>query len=65
NKNTSALLLESAEEKKNKYIFNWAMIPMTRAIDTLVITLKDEESQVGKVLKELSIICNDYVVWVE
>jgi len=64
-KNTSALLLESAEEKKNKYIFNWAMIPMTRAIDTLVITLKDEESQVGKVLKELSIICKDYVVWVE
>lgn len=63
--NSDALLLESLEEKKSKYILNWALIPMTRAIDTLVITLKDEDSRVGKMLKKISLACKDYVTWIE
>ncbi len=59
-----ALLLESPEERKKKYLFNWAMIPLTRAIDTLIITLKDANSEIGKQLKEIADECSDYVMWV-
>lgn len=59
-----ALLLESPEERKKKYLFNWAMIPLTRAIDTLIITLKDSDSKVGKLLKEIADENSDYVMWV-
>lgn len=58
-----ALLLESPEEKKKKYLFNWAMIPLTRAIDTLVITVKDLKSDTAKLLMQISNECNDYVMW--
>ena len=58
-----SLLLESPEERKRKYVYNWAMIPFTRAIDTLIITIKDKESQTGKILKEISNKCRDYVSW--
>lgn len=57
------LLLESTGEKKLKYLLNWALIPLTRAIDTLVIGLKDENSQIGRILKEIAIDCEDYVIW--
>lgn len=33
--------------------WRWCMIPITRPIDTLVITLRNEESRVGKVLATL------------
>lgn len=59
-----ALLLESPEERKKKYLFNWAMIPLTRAIDTLIITLKDSNSEIGKLLKEIADENSDYVMWV-
>lgn len=60
---SNSLLLESKEERKQKYLFNWTMIPLTRAIDTLVITIKDQDSEIGKMLKEISKECEDYVTW--
>ncbi len=59
-----ALLLESPEEKKKKYLFNWAMIPLTRAIDTLIIVIKDMDSEEARCFKEISNVCNDYVMWI-
>lgn len=58
-----SLLLESPEERKRKYIYNWAMIPFTRAIDTLIITIKDKESQTGRLLRKIANECRDYVSW--
>lgn len=58
------LLLETPEERKNKYLYNWAMIPLTRAIDTLVITLRDEKSPTGILLKEISKDYPDYINWI-
>lgn len=58
------LMLESPEERKRKYLYNWAMIPLTRAIDTLVITIRDPESEAGRLLKELSADCPDFVSWI-
>ena len=31
----------------------WALMPLTRAIDTLVITLKDPNSEVGQIIKKM------------
>ena len=57
----NALFLQSAEETKKKYLLNWALLPMTRAIDTLIITLKDENSKYSKSLIELADRHPDYV----
>ena len=45
-------------------IENWLMIALTRAIDTLVITLKNPFSKEGKVLKVLADEYSDYVTWI-
>ena len=59
----NSLLLESPEERKKKYLYNWAMIPLTRAIDTLIITLKNPQSKMASFLKEVANDCEDYVMW--
>ena len=56
-----SLLLESMEDRLKKYLYNWAMIPLTRAIDTLIITLKNPESEVGRILKEIEEQHRDFV----
>lgn len=58
-----SLLLESPEEHKKKYIYNWVMIPLTRAIDTLVITLSDCESEIGRTLKSIADENPDFITW--
>lgn len=58
------LMLESPEERKRKYLYNWAMIPLTRAIDTLVITIKDPNSKAAKLLREIAEEHPDFVNWV-
>lgn len=60
----NALLLESPQERKRKYLYHWAMIPLTRAIDTLVITIRDPNSPVGKRLYQIAQECADYVSWI-
>lgn len=57
------LMLESPEERKRKYLYNWAMIPLTRAIDTLVITIKDPNSKTAKLLREIAEEHPDFVNW--
>lgn len=55
------LILESPQERKKKYLYNWAMIPLTRAIDTLIITIKDLHSPVGEMLYQVAQEQMDYV----
>lgn len=59
-----SLMLESPAERKKKYLYNWAMIPLTRAIDTIVITLKNPNSTVGNILHQIAKECPDYVTWI-
>lgn len=59
----SVLLLESREEQFSKYILNWILMPLTRGIDTIIISLKDIDSEVGKILKTMSEEYADYVQW--
>lgn len=58
-----ALMLESPMERKKKYLYNWAMIPLTRAIDTLIITIKDPTSETARLLKKLSEEHSDFISW--
>ncbi|MBS6194492.1 MAG: AAA family ATPase [Clostridiales bacterium] len=60
----NSLLLESPEERKKKYLYNWSMIPLTRGIDTIVITLKNQESTVGRLLKNIASECSDFISWI-
>ena len=57
----NALLLESAAEQKKKYLLNWALIPMTRAIDTLILVLRDQHSSFSKSILECANHLPDYV----
>ena len=59
----SALFLESAEEKRMKYLLNWALIPLTRAIDTCVIILDDNASKIAEILKHLANDNPDYITY--
>jgi hypothetical protein len=57
------LELESPEEKKNRYVFMWSLIPLTRAIDTLVITIKDRNSEISNKLYELYRANTEFIEW--
>jgi hypothetical protein len=57
------LELESPEEKKNRYIYMWSLIPLTRAIDTLVITIKDKNSDTAKKLYEVYKENSKFIEW--
>ncbi|MFD1874445.1 hypothetical protein [Hymenobacter bucti] len=57
------LALDSLEERRNRYTYMWTLIPLTRAIDTLVITLKDKNSPIAKKLYELYKHNSDFVEW--
>ncbi|MBI9060281.1 MAG: hypothetical protein JEZ01_21115 [Labilibaculum sp.] len=61
--NNQTLMLETEEERKNKFVYLWGLIPLTRAIDTLVITIKDENSLVAKNLKNIYQKNKDYIEW--
>lgn len=57
------LELESPEEKKNRFVYMWSLIPLTRAIDTLVITIKDKDSDFAKKLYELYQENSEFIEW--
>ena len=51
----------SKEEQAKQIAWRWAMIPLTRPIDTLVITLRDESSEASKVVLLAAKECMDFV----
>lgn len=62
---TNELALETLEEKRNRFVYLWSLIPLTRAIDTLIITIKDKNSDVYKFLKDTYKKYPDFVEWIE
>lgn len=49
------------DEQINKMLYTWCLMPLTRAIDTLVIEIEDMNSQIGKILRTLSNEYNDII----
>lgn len=56
-----AFLLESKEDKRKRYLINWLLLPLTRAIDTIIITLKDPGSDISKKILSLAENHPDYM----
>lgn len=61
----NSLLLESAEDVRLKNMINWLLIPLTRAIDTIVITISDPDSSTAKTLRKLANKNPDYIRYIE
>lgn len=53
------------DEARVDFAKRWLMIPLTRAIDTLVIHISDPESYIGTVLRELRDRYPEEIQWVE
>jgi hypothetical protein len=62
---STELTIETFEEKRDRFVYLWSLIPLTRAIDTLIITIKDKNSKVGKALRKVYEQNPDYVQWIE
>lgn len=45
-----------------KYVYTWALMPLTRPVDRLVITLEDPNSEIGTILYNLS-KRYDFIKW--
>lgn len=59
------LVLKSLEDRRKEFAANWLLIPLTRSIDTLVIQIKDSDSFIGKILREIYEKNKEYVEWIE
>ena len=53
----------SYQERLQREVYKWMLMPLTRAIDTLVISLYDTNSPIGRLLYELHQERPDYVIW--
>ena len=51
------------EIAKMRNVLLWSIMPLTRPIDTLIITLSDPDTEVGKILKKLADTFPDFVEW--
>lgn len=58
-----ALGLRSQEEIREELAWRWTLIPMSRAVDTLVITLRHPDSTFGRHLRALTEKHEDCVHW--
>lgn len=59
------LRLDTPEAQKKRFVNSWALLPLTRAIDTLIITLDNPNSIVGKKLRRIYEKTPDYIRWID
>lgn len=59
---TNDLELTSKEEAEKNFVWLWSMMPLTRAIDTLVITIKDTKSEVADHLRDVASKHPEFIV---
>jgi hypothetical protein len=57
------LPLRDEAEERALHAARWSLIPLTRAIDTLVITLRDPQSATARQLREIAAKMPDAVEW--
>lgn len=57
--------VETEDEKRNKFTRRWSLMPLTRAIDTLIITIKNPQSDLAKDLYEIYTKNDDYIEWID
>lgn len=57
------LPLENDEDRRKRFVNLWTLIPLTRCIDTLIITLKNTDSIFSKMLKKIYMENTDFIQW--
>lgn len=62
--NRNELMLETEAELRIKYLLNWLFMPLTRAIDTIIISLKNRDSETGRMLQKVVADNPDYMSWI-
>jgi hypothetical protein len=55
----------SIEDQSLMYAANWCLIAMSRAVDTLVIVIKNKESKFASILRNIADKSNDTIKWIE
>jgi hypothetical protein len=63
--NTADLGLLEPKARASRDAWQWVMIALTRPIDTLVITLRDADSEVAKVIEMVNRSSADFVQWID
>lgn len=56
-------LSRSVEQQRKDFLASWAMIPLTRAIDTLVLEVPNRQHPAGELLWNCYQQCGDIVEW--
>lgn len=51
------------EGRRNEFAYLWSLMPLSRPINTLVIHLKNKDSEVGLLLREISKKMSDVIKW--
>ena len=51
------------EGEKRRRVYLWTLMALTRALDTMVITIKEPNSEVGRILKQFADIYPDFIDW--
>ena len=64
-KHDASLRRVELEGRASRAAWQWVMIALTRPIDTLVITLRDEESEVAKVIETVARSHQDFIQWID
>lgn len=57
-------LFVTADEEAKEFVSRWAMIPLTRATDTLVINISDKPSPIREALEALREKRADFLEWI-
>lgn len=55
---------KSPEERRKEFAARWLLIPLTRAIDTLVLHIEDPNSHISRILKEIHSNNPEYIEWI-
>jgi hypothetical protein len=58
-------LFDTPEERAAAFASRWAMIPLTRAMDTLVINISGQPGVIQAALKEVYRRRGDFVEWIK
>ena len=62
---TQGSLFENATEpQKRNEAFRWVLIALTRPIDSTIITLKNKDSELGKILRTIHETHSEFVHWI-
>jgi hypothetical protein len=57
------LALRSSEEEAKLFAARWCMVPLTRAVDTLILVIRDEKSKMAGILRKVANELDGIVSW--